>query len=30
MIITDDNHMIMKNRFDKKTNGIQDIPKFLW
>ena len=30
MIITNCNHMIIKNRFGKKTNGIEDILKFLW
>ena len=29
MINTNDNHAIIKNRFGKKTNGIQDILKFL-
>ena len=30
MIITKCNHMIIKNRFGKKTNGIEDILKSLW
>ena len=30
MIITNCNHMIIKNHFDKKTNGIEDILKSLW
>ena len=30
MIITNCNHMIIKNRFGKKTNGIKDILKSLW
>ena len=30
MIITKYNHMIIKNRFGKKTNGIEDILKSLW
>ena len=29
MINTNDNHAIIKNRSGKKTNGIQDILKFL-
>ena len=29
MIITSCNHMIIKNRFGKKTNGIENILKFL-
>ena len=29
MINTNDNHVIIKNRVGKKTNGIQDILKFL-
>ena len=29
MINTNDNHAIIKNRFGKKTDGIQDILKFL-
>ena len=27
MINTNDNHVIIKNHFDKKTNGIEDILK---
>ena len=30
MINTNDNYAIIKNRYAKKTNGIQDILKFLW
>ena len=30
MIITNCNHMIIKNRFGKKTIGIEDILKSLW
>ena len=30
MIITKCNHTIIKNRFGKKTNGIEDILKSLW
>ena len=30
MVNTNDNHVIIKNRFGKKTDGIQDILKFLW
>ena len=30
MIITNYNHMIIKNRFGKNTNGIKDILKSLW
>ena len=30
MINTNDNHVIIKNQFVKKTKGIQDILKFLW
>ena len=30
MIITKCNHMIIKNHFGKKTNGIEDISKSLW
>ena len=30
MINTNDNHVIIKNRSGKKTDGIQDILKFLW
>ena len=30
MIITNRNHMIIKNLFGKKTNGIEDILKSLW
>ena len=29
MINTNDNHAIIKNHFGKKTDGIQDILKFL-
>ena len=29
MVNTNDNHVIIKNRFGKKTNDIQDILKFL-
>ena len=30
MIIANCNHIIIKNRFGKKTNGIEDILKSLW
>ena len=30
MILTNCNHMIIKNRFGKKTNGIEDILKSFW
>ena len=30
MIITNYNHMIIKNLFGNKTNGIEDILKALW
>ena len=30
MVNTNDNHAIIKNCFGKKTDGIQDILKFLW
>ena len=30
MINTNGNHAIIKNHVGKKTNGIQDILKFLW
>ena len=30
MINTNDNHVIIKNHCGKKTDGIQDILKFLW
>ena len=30
MIITKYNHMIIKNCFGKKTNGIEDVLKSLW
>ena len=30
MIITNCNHMIIKNRFGKKSKGIEDILKSLW
>ena len=30
MTITNCNHMIIKNRFGKKTDGIEDILKSLW
>ena len=30
MIIINYNHMIIKNLFGKKTNGIEDILKSLW
>ena len=30
MINTSNNHAIIKNRFGNKTDGIQDILKFLW
>ena len=30
MINTNNNHVIIKNRYGKKTDGIQDILKFLW
>ena len=30
MIITKCNHMIIRNHFGKKTNGIEDILKPLW
>ena len=30
MIITNSNHMIIKNHFGNKTNGIKDILKSLW
>ena len=30
MIIANYSHTIIKNRFGKKTNGIEDILKFLW
>ena len=30
MLITKCNHMITKNRFGKKTNGVEDILKSLW
>ena len=30
MVNTNDNHAFIKNCFGKKTDGIQDILKFLW
>ena len=30
MMITNCNHAIIRNRFGKKTNGIEDILKSLW
>ena len=30
MINTNENHVIIKNHCGKKTDGIQDILKFLW
>ena len=30
MIITSCNNMIIKNRFGKKTSGIEDILKSVW
>ena len=30
MLITNCNHMIIKNCFGKKTDGIEDILKALW
>ena len=30
MIIANCNHTIIKNRFGKKTSGIEDILKSLW